>query len=914
MAHTPAVHVDESVTEGCENIAYQFTGGVQPHAALLVLEASSGRVLQATSSAEGVLGHAAEDLTGRGLGEVPIFEDDHGLRAILAGGLTEEPVLGPLLRTRHGVELSMRAHARDGLVYLDFEPAAHEGDISTGRVRDAAGSMLALLEETGDLRNAARVTAQFVRERLGYERCMVYKFDETGNGEVVGESIGRDDLEPYLGLRFPSREIPPTVRKMYREERVRVTVDPSEDGAMLVPLQNPRTGEHTDLTHVRTRVTAGPCRRYYRNMGVCSTLILPLIVGDAVWGHIALYHSDRRRPSALLDESLRAISAAFATKLVRLELDTRLRSQQLAIELQTEATGADPRSPLYARRLQEQLPRLRELLTCDAIMLSLGGEFQADGLEVDRELASDIARSLAADRDGRTAHCDHLAGAFPGLADRLGGLAGALVVRVGESWEDHVLALRRAKTQETRWAGDPNAGIEWDKAGRPKLTPRSSFHEYIETTRDRSRPWTDTERMIAESCSISLGLRFLRNQASQSAQAQSAFLANMSHEIRTPMTAILGFAEVLTDRSTSEEERGVAAETIRRNASHLLALVNDILDISKVQAGKMTVEQGPTDAIGLARDVVGLVGPKAADKSVGLELSLDGPVPESIVSDATRVRQILLNLVGNAVKFTDEGRVSVRVTCDPDAELMRFVVNDTGIGMSERQLAQVRKFDVFQQADASMTRRFGGSGLGLNISNSLARLLGGWIDADSTEGRGSTFALTVSTGPLVGVRMVDPGEGLSGDLGESSATSQAAGAARAAGPPAGRALVGFRVLLAEDGPDNQRLIRFYLERAGATVDLASNGLVALQMLGSDTVNPGYDLVLMDMQMPEMDGYTATRRLRELGHTLPVIALTAHAMAGDREKCLGAGCSDYLTKPISAPSLIDAIRGRPRASA
>jgi signal transduction histidine kinase/CheY-like chemotaxis protein len=383
--------------------------------------------------------------------------------------------------------------------------------------------------------------------------------------------------------------------------------------------------------------------------------------------------------------------------------------------------------------------------------------------------------------------------------------------------------------------------------------------------------------------------------AEHATESKSQFLANMSHEIRTPMTAILGYTDLMVDPTQSPSDRFDCIQTIRRNAGHLLTVINDILDLSKIEAGKMALEHINTSPMQIIADVASLVRGRALEKGLSFDVEYLGPIPRTIQSDPTRLRQILLNLCGNAVKFTHTG--GVRVVCGlvPDQPCLRFDIVDTGIGLSPEQ--QDHLFAPFTQADTSTTRKFGGTGLGLAISRRLATMLGGDVTLTSEPGRGSSFTVHVPTGPLEGVELIDP--------------------AREAGPSPEAApdttpvsLAGVRVLLAEDGPDNQRLIAFVLRKAGALVDIAENGRVAVNRAQA----AAFDVVLMDMQMPELDGYGATSLLRRKGYDRPIIALTAHAMSGDRDKCLNAGCTDYTTKPIDRAALLRLVGHHARKAA
>ncbi|MBK7876426.1 MAG: response regulator [Planctomycetes bacterium] len=423
----------------------------------------------------------------------------------------------------------------------------------------------------------------------------------------------------------------------------------------------------------------------------------------------------------------------------------------------------------------------------------------------------------------------------------------------------------------------------------------------------RDRALAASARQASELQRTNHDLARARVAAEASSRAKSEFLANMSHEIRTPMTAILGFTDLLAQGGGPSDE---AVGTIRRNGEHLLAILNDILDLSKIEAGRMTVERAPVDVLQLARDVVALERVRAQQKGIALVLDTPTRLPRAIASDPLRLRQILMNLVGNAIKFTERGSVRITVSADEAARRVVLEVRDSGIGMTSEQLD--RLFQPFTQADGSTSRRFGGTGLGLTISKRLATMLGGDIAVASVAGAGSTFRVELPADSTAGsIEWTDP------------SVSAALPSRTEAGAVAHVELGGVRVLLADDGRDNQRLISIHLRRAGAQVDVVDNGLLVLQRLCTGTgpedrllPEVPYDVLLLDMQMPELDGYDTARRLRALGARLPIVALTAHAMSGDREQCLAAGCDDYLTKPIDPAALLAAVErhGRARAGA
>jgi len=422
--------------------------------------------------------------------------------------------------------------------------------------------------------------------------------------------------------------------------------------------------------------------------------------------------------------------------------------------------------------------------------------------------------------------------------------------------------------------------------------------ETIQRTQGELRDLTNQlEQRVAQRTAQ---LEQAQRQAEAANQAKSEFLANMSHEIRTPMTAILGFTHILLDEHRDEPKTVETLSVIKRNGEHLLQIINNILDLSKIEAGKFAVEPVQHSVTALVAEILSLMQVPAQAKGIRLLAEYQGPIPQTIRTDPTRLRQILLNLVANAIKFTEVGEVKLIVAFQPGPPaMMQFDVVDTGIGMTPEQVEQV--FVPFWQADSSMARRFGGTGLGLPITLRLAQMLGGYVKVvESKPGVGTRFRAVVSAGDITNVPMIESPS--------STIKSERSKPEKAQSRPTAAQPLGCRVLLAEDGPDNQRLMRHILQRAGAEVVVAENGQVAVQAaLAAQQEGKPFDVILMDMQMPVCDGYQATRQLRAAGYVGRIVALTAHAMAGDRERCLAAGCDDYLSKPINPVEFIETIR-------
>ncbi|MBM3381107.1 MAG: PAS domain S-box protein [Betaproteobacteria bacterium] len=396
---------------------------------------------------------------------------------------------------------------------------------------------------------------------------------------------------------------------------------------------------------------------------------------------------------------------------------------------------------------------------------------------------------------------------------------------------------------------------------------------------------------VTEGKNAQIALRKAKEEADAANKAKSEFLANMSHEIRTPLGAIMGFAELVDDSESSTEERYSAVQAILRNGRQLSKIIDEILDLSKVEAGRLEIDEEVIEPLSFIGDVTTLLSLQAREKAVALLLEPKGVLPISIRTDGTKLRQILINIIGNAIKFTSRGSVSIAVSTELNSakSMLKIAVTDTGLGLDRAQ--QSRLFQPFVQADSSTRRRFGGTGLGLVLSRKLAQLLGGdlrllW----STPDVGSSFEISLNIGPAHELKL------------EDSLKSQRKPNPEARFAAASVRLDGKKILVVDDAPDNRLIVQRFLAHAGANVDLTDNGMSGAQM----ALENHYDLIVMDIQMPEFDGYQTIAYLRERGFVRPVVALSAHAMREDKERSLACGFNEHLSKPVNRQELLARI--------
>ncbi len=470
-------------------------------------------------------------------------------------------------------------------------------------------------------------------------------------------------------------------------------------------------------------------------------------------------------------------------------------------------------------------------------------------------------------------------------AEAVGKFAGTLYLDEDQSQDLFHREMGRAQTElnveEERWQKRKNGSRFWGVGSLTAvLNDDGSLGGFAKVLRDSTN-----KKMALEQ------VEEARKRAEAANKSKTQFLANMSHEIRTPLGIMLGFAELMMDPTHSEAERAGFADTILKNGQQLSRIINDVLDVSKVEFNKLETEKIDFTLSEFLADVLAMLRMQAEEKGLELIVTTEGPVPRRIFSDPTRLRQILMNLVGNSLKYTEAGMVELRVrsVSSPQTHssmVLEFEVKDTGQGIPAENVSKL--FLPFTQGDSSASRRFGGTGLGLYLSKRLAQALGGdLILRETSENRGSIFVFTIDAGPFeTDVKFYTERSTLGMNAGHE------------------QSLHGLKVLVVDDSPDNRLLVRRILEHSNAEVETADNGLIAVELVKEKKGE--FDLILMDIQMPIMDGYESFKQIREYGFGKPIVALTAHALHSEREQCFALGFDDHLSKPIDRKVLVETI--------
>lgn len=739
------------------------------------------------------------------------------------------------------------------------------------------------IRKAKDVESLYRLLVHEVFSLTDIDRVKLYKFDANWNGEVVAEAK-KDHMPSYLGLHFPSTDIPEQARKLYTTSYLRIIPDISYKPSPIVPALD-ANGQPIDLSQSVLRSVSPVHIQYLDNMNVRASMSISIIHNGQLWGLVACHHNDplyipyRVR---MVAEVIGHIFSAQLSSLEEIEKTTIDQKRTVLIERLSSAIQQDTELDKIFERIA---PLALEAMKSSGLVFRSKNKMFTFGDTPDISKLSQFFDWLSIQKIYSILYSDHMPDAFQDIESMKDLEGGFLASRVTVLDGDYVIWFKDAITKEVNWAGYPEKPATATKAGY-RLTPRSSFSLWKQDVKGKSAPWTKEDLQTAENI-VKILLEGKQMVADQANLAKSEFLANLSHELRTPMNAIIGLSSILANSHPLSDKQRMYLNTMKGSADNLLTLINDLLDVAKIESKAIELEDITFDLQRLLQEILSMMSVRAVEKSLKLELDLSGLDNKLYYGDPNRLRQILLNLLSNAVKFTDQGRVSLYVSSvekDGDTHRLTFEVQDSGIGIAEDKISTI--FEKFTQADASISRRYGGTGLGLSITKTLVELMGGQISVKSKPDAGSVFFFTIPLKVSSSEKYV-------------SKDDEVKDVNNVAAPPKVP-----KVLIVEDFEPNALVASSFIEEFGYTYDIAKNGHEALSCIRNHN---SYFAILMDVQMHGMNGFEATKAIRkyEADNGKPrhfIIGMTAHALAGDRERCYDAGMDDYIPKPFNPKEL------------
>ena len=874
----------------CAQEPIHIPGSIQSHGVLFACRGDALVVSQVSANVADHLGVTVDAV--RGAPFAAILSSDDGRRIVEAAARERLREVNPLhVAASNGARFDALLHRPSddpGLLVIELEPrdGQDDGAVFDPRLR----SSVLRLQGARDVASLFRVAAEEVRAFTGFDRVMAYRFDADWNGEVVAESR-RDDLERFLGLHYPASDIPEQARLLYAINWLRFIGDVAYTPSPLVPELDPKTSMPLDMSHAVLRSVSPIHIEYLRNMGVTASMSISLLRDGKLTGLIACHHYSGPR---FIPYRIRDTSEHFG-QMLSWQLDVIESAERAERALRIKQIESSVVASILASEdllAGLRTPSLMALTEAAGAAVVLEEDVHAFGAAPPRAVIDECVAWL---REG--AHdvfaTDSISDHIPHAAQWTDTAAGLIAVAIARDLGEYLLWFRPSHERTVDWAGDPRKGVHaaGGEGEPPRLTPRGSFALWREIVRGRSAPWDALHVEAASSLRLVLlggvrkravELRVLNQRLVDTDRAKDTFIATISHELRTPLNAITGWTHLLQSGALSADKWPQAFEVIARNARAQTQIVEDLLDVSRITSGKMSLVIETVDLVELVQGVIEASGLAVEAKGLRIKRVLDSNA-SPVLGDPGRLRQVVSNLITNAIKFTPKGG-SITVSLRRLRSDVELSVSDTGQGIAPDFLP--RMFEPFWQSDPEMNRRTQGLGLGLAIVRKLVELHGGRVDASSDgEGKGAVFRVQLPLAPVTASKARETQNPTALDC-----------------PPE---LQDVRVLVVEDEADARELLRVVLAQCGAQVRHAADAATALALLRTEP----FDLLISDIGLPGTDGLQLVRMLREReghGPRTPAVALTAYTRAIDRTRALQAGFNAHVPKPVDAHELVTVV--------